>query len=315
MPKMLKLILTGFVLVILGGIIGWIGYANHGMQDLRWYHNKFIVPHNEQVEAKLADFDNIKIDSTSLIVDVIASKSVQTPKIEGLINDNGEFSHSVHDRTLTVKYITDDKYIGIGFGSVKTGHIKIYVPANAKFNTINAGVGEGWLNLDGITANTIKADSQVGDVEFTNVHTNKLSVTTSMGYVKFNDVHAQTTNVHGGDFVVNVGDLGRTKVSIDDYGAFILTGVKLNNLVARVGDNSVNFTNVTMTGVNTLVAGDGDIKIDGLKVDGLSAQTDDGTINVGGQAYSDNFVQNETAPNRLSITSDDGSVTINNLKK
>ncbi|KRM10865.1 DUF4097 family beta strand repeat-containing protein [Paucilactobacillus suebicus] len=285
-----KSLIVGLIITIIGAVIAVIGFSMGASMNITWNHG-FKVVHPYHNTQKLSKIKNIQLDVNDSNVYFkngdhyqvsFDGYSVNKPSIE---QSNGTLRISQHESDFS----------GISLSSMSNSKIVITVPEKNQLSSVNGEIeAADLITKDHLNVNNIDLQLDNGSVTSHGLTVNKggqLSV--QDGSINFNSANLTNINVN------------QSNGSQDTTGS-TLNGGKFTN-----ENGSQTFTNVTFNQSVTVNNQNGHVKLTSPNTQGYQLSTQNGSIDLFNTHYSTSANQNDSAANKVIISNENGSITVN----
>lgn len=291
MSKIGKILLTGFILLLCGGIIFAICLAASGW-DIRFLSN-VTVQEIEYTEAPNAHVTNITIDyeNTDILVYTQDAPSVRIVYPQSFYKNGEKATEVTITETENTLKITEKSINGWQFWNFTAPKTKLYLPADRTYS-LTLSTNNGNVTLDGTAYN----------VQVLNLETNNGNITVNSEVHSQTKITAETDN--GNVKIKQAIAVENIRLQSNNGKVTAENGVKANTLYIETnnGDLSImradgqNITLETNVGniTSTIVGQQADFTID--------ADTDVGTTNLHSQTL---------GAKKLTVKTDVGNITVN----
>jgi len=319
-----------------GLILSIIGLATGGNRTLYWDRTGLHTTGSgisSVTEHNLGSISNIHIDAGFSDIEFVRSDSFG---IE-LFGDNMEWVWTLEGDTLTITHYQSTRFmiLNIDFFSNQRNYAKIYLPENAKLDTVNLKTGSGNIeignfqvsnieiensfgniDLENITSDNLKVSSNSGRFTGTNINTRILNYNNSFGDGRFNSVHAQSLNAecNSGNITFTNCKFGEAIVTnkFGDITADNITSLR-SSIRATSGTIRLNGDFVGETIVHTDF---GDIRLTTEKERSeysYEFSVRFGSIRIDNERQSNQttIINTNASPNHIKLTSSSGDIRIN----
>lgn len=306
---MRKYFVTGFYLLIIGGLLLLGGFIMGGNRSVIWDHG-FKVAQRINETYPLSDFKNIYVEGSNTNVNIklgdrykihIDGDKSQAPK------------YKVKDGTLTVGI---KEHIGkIG---VEGEQVTITIPMNKTLDNVNLRLADSNIRISDVTidhlikstkdmdydSNLYLSDTTVNNLDKVNLYNATMGIKNS----KINNM-TLTASAHS-DVNVNNATITKSTISLDESDL----GIKQSNLdsMSALGTHSkVNLTKTTLMNKNRFrLYGPSKFVGSELTVDGMKLNLNKGVVRYFDKSYGTAYENKIDATNLLDVTGSKGSITI-----
>lgn len=253
MKKMTKvLLLLAFIFIVLGGIITAIGVFFGGHTAIGWDKEKhrFVTADDRYYvtgkKTKLDKFESIDIDLDAESVELIPSDDFY---IEYAVYsyDNSVVPYSINDKTLKIE-IKDKVFVfdlfDWGNKNKKESYIKIYYPEEMDFESLNANMDMGSLEIGGCNLEKVYINLDMGSFEASDCYLGKAEVDLDMGSMELNNVSLSKldANLDMGSAEITLLQDGKNDYGYDlevDMGSIEINGEDQGRKYKADGDNRI----------------------------------------------------------------------------
>jgi len=191
------------ILIAAGLILAIIGFSLGASRSLYIDRTGVHVSGNETTyisEHDLASFSNIVIDAGFIDVEFFSSNAYG---IE-ISSDNADLRWTVESDTLTVSLLRSSRVqiMSFDFSSSNRNYIRVLIPDDAIFDTVDARTSSGDIKIGDIKATSVEINSTTGNIIANNIVSLRANVQTTSGNIRLSgdffgntEVHARTGDV------------------------------------------------------------------------------------------------------------------------
>jgi len=309
---MRKYFVTGFYLLIIGGLLLLGGILMGANRSVVWDHG-FKVAQVKNETYPLSDFDNIYVEGRDTDINI---KFGDRYKIH-IDGDRSQApTYKVKDGTLTVT--GSNKKGRIGVDVLGREKVTITIPMNKTLDNVNLRTANSKIHISDVTINSLvktakdmdyDADMSLSDVtvhnadkinlynadmEMKNSNITNLSLTASA----HSEIDAENTTLKNANINLDQSNLDIESSNIDSMKAFVNHG-------------KVEFDKTTMMNKNLVrLFNTGRFTGEKLTVDGLKLNTDKGIVRYFGKSYGTSFENKTDAANLLDVKATKGTITV-----
>lgn len=314
---------VSLTLIVLGVILGGLGWWHHGGQAVAWDHEAHAlrVARSVSRHVKPAAYQNIEIVSP---VPVTVKPGNTNQVTVRYLKGTKTRPHVVVDGpTLKitggqVKAKTATLLGGkasVGAAVANPSGVLVTVPKDTQLDRVNVAAKSGSVSLQGIKANRVtvadsadltlqgltvakqlQVHSTTGDVWLDDVRAGQLAVQTLQGDIGLTNVQSASTN---------------TALSSTD-GDVSVAGVKLKTSTINAVKGDVRLTDNQVAGKLSVTTQSGDVRARIRRSTGVDIATVKGDVKVNDQSRSHKARWHTDATNQLGIKATSGDVTITN---
>lgn len=309
---MRKYFVTGFYLLVVGGILLLGGILMGANRSVIWNHG-FKVAQVKNETYPLDDFKNIYVEGRDANVSI---KFGDRYKIHVDGDRSQAPTYKVKDGTLTVLGSTKKGRIGVDvLGREK---ITITIPMNKTLDNVNLKTANSKISVSDVTINNLiktakdmdyDADLNLNDVTIHNV--DKLSLYNAELEMKnsnitnlsltgsaYSDVEAENTTLKNANVNLDQSNMDIKNSNIDSLKAFVNHGKVGISKTTLMNKNKVRlFSTGRFTGEE-------------LTVDGLKLNTDKGIVRYFDKSYGTSYENKTDETNLLDVKATKGTITI-----
>lgn len=322
-------IVSGIILAVLGISLG----AN--LQGLYWDKTGVHMIENKEIRITETDLQNVgSIDVDAGYSDVVFAEADKFGiDIHGY---DGKWDWDLKDGVLSVKRQDMSRISLFNFpGGTERNNIKIYLPKEAKLETVAIKAESGNVAIGGFTANNVQIDQAYGDIDLQSIVSDAMSIALSSGKCTGEDLNVQNItyqNSYGGGYFAAVnagsftadsesGDFELTNCIAEDvniansYGKITAEGLQSSQTKISADSGNIALSG-NFSGETAIKADYGDIKFttSNKKTDYVySILTSYGTVTLDGESLGMNtsIKSDGVSGNRLEIAASSGDIEIN----
>ncbi|MEG2339028.1 MAG: DUF4097 family beta strand repeat-containing protein [Clostridium sp.] len=278
-----KLLIGAVSLLVVGGVLAISGYfmgAKFSINDENFgFGNGIGISSGEKIkkEYKLEKFTDLEID-----IDMAKVKIKQGDGYGVEVSYNPKYSVISHEIKGNKLVVTEEGSVksGIDFGmNSANSYVTVTIPKGEELGAANINVSMGNLEVSNIKCKSIDAKLDMGKFIGDNIITDSIKCEASMGSVNINNINSKSSY-----FGVSMG-------SVDISGAFY-------------GKTEVN-ANQGSVEINTTL---------GVDQYSFDLNADMGSIEVNGKDIKGNFIKEVNSSNLIKVSTDMGSIDIENIK-
>lgn len=309
---MRKYFVTGFYLLVIGGILLLGGILMGANRSVIWDHG-FKVAQVKNETYPLDDFKNIYVEGRDANVSI---KFGDRYKIH-IDGDRSQApTYKVKDGTLTVLGSTRKGRVGVDvLGREK---ITITIPMNKTLDNVNLKTANSKISISDVTINNLiktakdmdyDADLELNDVTIHNV--DKLSLYNAELEMKnsnitnlsltgsaYSEVESENTTLKNANINLDQSNMDIESSNIDSLKAFVNHGKVEISKTTLMNKNKVRILNK------------GRFTGEKLTVDGLKLDTDKGIVRYFDKSYGTSFENKTDETNLLDVKATKGTITI-----
>lgn len=309
---MRKYFVTGFYLLIIGGVLLLGGFVMGANRSVVWDHG-FKVAQVKDETYPLSDFKNVYIESQDTNVNIKFGDRYKI-HVDGDKSQTPTFK--VKDDTLTV--IGNNKKSRIGVDVLGHETVTITIPMNKELDNVNVRAANGSVRINDITiknlvktakdmdydSNMYITDATINNIPKLNLYNAVLNLKNS----KINNITLVSTEKSN----INISNatISNASLNLDDSEL----SVKQSNLdsVKSMANHSRIYLNksVLMNNNKFHLYSKGSFHGKEITVDGVDLQTEKGLVQYFDKNYGDNYQSKADAANLLEVKSTTGSITI-----
>jgi len=309
---MRKYFVTGFYLLIIGGILLLGGLVMGGNRSVIWDHG-FKVAQKIDETYPLSDFQNIYIDGRDTNVSL---KFGDRYKIHIDGDKSQSPTYKVKDGTLTVS--GRERKGRVGVDTTGREQVTITIPMNKTLDNVNVRLADGTIRISDVTINhLIKTakdmdydsniylnDATVKNIDKLNLYNATLGIKNS----KINNmslIASAYSNVKA-----DTATIANSSVNLDES----TLSIKQSNLDSM--NSLANHSKITVA--KTTLMNKNDFRIfasskftgSSLTVDGLQLSTEKGIVRYFDKSYGTSYENKTDATNLLKVKATKGTITI-----
>lgn len=309
---MRKYFVTGFYLLVIGGILLLGGILMGANRSVIWDHG-FKVAQVKNETYPLDDFKNVYVEGRDANVSI---KFGDRYKIH-IDGDRSQApTYKVKDGTLTVLGSTRKGRVGVDvLGREK---ITITIPMNKTLDNVNLKTANSKISISDVTINNLiktakdmdyDADLELNDVTIHNV--DKLSLYNAELEMKnsnitnlsltgsaYSEVESENTTLKNANINLDQSNMDIESSNIDSLKAFVNHGKVEISKTTLMNKNKVRILNK------------GRFTGEKLTVDGLKLNTDKGIVRYFDKSYGTSFENKTDETNLLDVKATKGTITI-----
>ncbi|MCM3439276.1 DUF4097 family beta strand repeat-containing protein [Metabacillus halosaccharovorans] len=265
-------------------------------------------------EWVLEEFNNFEIDLTDAKLEVIPSDEYKL-EIESL--EGTKITHTVQDKTLTIKDGTS--HSGFTFamnfiGNIQKTMIKIYVPADKKFDNVSIANDFGDIMLDGMKTDKLTILSNDGDVDIKEIQAKDLAIQNNFGDTNASNVKTNklTIEINDGDAELNTFDISQEADLTNDFGEISLRDFTSHGTKIESSDGEI-YINGELLGKTNIESSFSDMMLELTNKEtelNYHIKNDFGDIVVNGEEFETKASNNVDTDDKITILSNDGDVEI-----
>ncbi|PMD68152.1 DUF4097 family beta strand repeat-containing protein [Companilactobacillus nuruki] len=310
---MRKYFVTGFYLLIIGGILLLGGIVMGANRSVVWDHG-FKVAQVKDETYPLSDFKNIYVESRDTNVNI---KFGDRYKIHVSGDKSQTPTYKVKNNTLTVNGGAKKGRIGVDV----LGHedVTITIPMNKKLDNVNIRAANGNVRISDVTIeNLIKtakdmdydSNMYITDATVNNVpKLNLYNAVLNLKNTKINNISLVSTEKSN----INVSNATVSNASFNlDDSELNIKQSNLDSVKSMSNHSKVYLSKSTLMNYNKFhLYSKGSFHGKELTVDGVNLKsTDKGLVQYFDKNYGDNYQNKADSSNSLEVKSTNGSITI-----
>lgn len=309
---MRKYFVTGFYLLIIGGLLLLGGIIMGANRSVVWDHG-FKVAQNVSETYPLSDFKNIYVEARYSNVNI---KLGDRYKIYISGDKSQAASYKVKDGTLTVTGKENRGRVGIDvFGRQQ---ITITIPMNKTLDNVNVRLADGSTHINDVTIDhlvkTAKDMDYDSNLYLTNATINNLdkinlyNATFDMNNSKVNNmslIAAAYSNIKSENSTITKSSLSMDESKLN------LKQSNLDSIKSLSNHSKIALSKSTLMNKNNFrIYSGGKFTGSGLTVDGLDLTTEKGIVRYFDKSYGTSYQDKVDADNLLKVKATKGSITI-----
>lgn len=309
---MRKYFVTGFYLLIIGGILLLGGFVMGANRSVVWDHG-FKVAQRVNETYPLSDFKNIYIEGRDTNVNLklgdrykvhITGDKSQSPK------------YKVKDGTLTISGKEQKNNIGVDV--MGREQITITIPMNKSLDNVNIRLANGNMHVNDVTidhmvktakdmdydANLYLDNATINNFDKINLY----NATLDMKNSKVNNMTLVASAYS--DVKSESSTLTNASVNLDESNLNIKQS-NIDSLKSMANHSKISISKTTLMNKNDLrLFGGGRFVGSALTVDGVSFSTEKGIVRYFDKSYGQNYENKTDATNLLEVRATKGAITI-----
>ncbi|MQS98478.1 DUF4097 family beta strand repeat-containing protein [Companilactobacillus halodurans] len=310
---MRKYFVTGFYLLIVGGILLLGGFLMGANRSVVWNHG-FKVAQNVDETYPLEKFDNIYLDGRSANVNVRFGDRYK-------IHVDGDKSqaptYKVKDGTLTVSANKQKNHIGVNvFGRES---VTITIPMNKSLDNISINLADSNIHINDVTVSHLMKTAKDLDYD-ANLYLNDVTIK-KLNKANFYNATFSTKNSKISDMTLSASDYSdfkadnttftRSNINLDESN-LSLQESNLDSMNALINHGKVAISKSTLMNQNKFkLFNSGRFSGSSIMVDGMKLSTDRGIVRYFGKNYGNNYQNKIDSTNLLDVkAADKGLITI-----
>ncbi|QIL49970.1 DUF4097 domain-containing protein [Weissella coleopterorum] len=333
MNKVIRSIISGFVLMGLGIVLMIFGSMNGGGSRVFWHHGNFWVPDEVKIHQQIKGVQNITIQGDTLDVLIQPDAKVQNGmSIEGNLTNQAGFKVSKDQNTLKLNYQNmKDNMPNFSDVLQDEDHLTIKVPQGTNLKKVKINVQSGNVELKQITAQKAhlkNVDGQIkilqgnlkavdlnnndGSTRLDGLKTQQIRIDTGAGNINLHQLKSDKTQVHidEADLVIQKSQLGQTLISIN-RGMTTIHQVTAQDLFAQSIYGNYNLQEINLKGASTVATQSGNINVNWQDNFGYRLVVQDqGKIKVKNVPYAKWYQTKFERVNRLTLTTYRGDIMV-----
>lgn len=309
------------ILTVLGAILMFIGWWNHGAKSVMWSNNPrgFRVVRHSRMAYQPGAYDRIVVDAQAPVT--IKSGDTNRVSVSYLDNAQGRPTATVSKGTLTVRGGKQTKrmshaMIGFDDDDYSNGGVLITVPRDKELTDITVKRENSGISLRDLRVKQVTLTS-TDDLSLMRLTIQKkLTVNAQDGDIWVNDVQAGQLNLtaDNGDVGISNSRLASTNNRVDaGDGDVRLSRSKLGGGRISASDGDIHLQDNRLSQVLTAYTDDGDIAAHIAQSAGAKVAVKDanmGDIKVKGRARHSGYWLHPNAKAQYKLTSADGDITV-----
>lgn len=309
---MRKYFVTGFYLLIIGGILLLGGIVMGANRSVVWDHG-FKVAQVKNETYPLSDFNNIYVESRDTNVNI---KFGDRYKIH-IDGDRSQApTYKVKDGTLTVTGSTQKDRIGVDV--LGNEDVTITIPMNKSLDNVSVRTSNGNVRINDVTINSLVKTAKDMDYD-SNMYLNNVTVNNADKINLYNAVLSiknskvnDLTLVASEHSEVKAENATLTKPSINlDESTLNIKESNVDSLKSYSNHSKVALAKTTLMNNNRFaIFNSGRFTGNQLTVDGLKLNTEDGIVRYFDKSYGQSYENKTDATNILDVKATKGSITI-----
>ncbi|MCV9886345.1 DUF4097 domain-containing protein [Metabacillus halosaccharovorans] len=306
-----------FAMIIIGILLAVIGLFSGTKFSIILTDNglKAIGKEDRQNEEwVLEEFNNIEVDLADAKLEVIPSDEYKL-EIESL--EGTKITHTDKNKTLKIKDDTSHSEFTFAMnfiGNIQKTMIKIYVPADKKFDNVSIANDFGDIMLDGMTTDKLTILSNDGDVDIKEIQAKDVAIQNDFGDTNASNVKTNklTIEINDGDAELNTLDIAQEANLTNDFGEISLRDFTSHGTEIESSDGEI-YINGQLLGKTNIESSFGDMKLELTNKEpelNYHVQNDFGDIVVNGEEFDTKATNNVDTDDKITILSNDGDVEI-----
>lgn len=309
---MRKYFVTGFYLIIIGGILLLGGFLTGANRSVVWDHG-FKVAKYVNETYPLSDFKNVYVETRDANVSIRLGDRYKI-KVDG---DKSQVpTYKVKGDTLTVT--GSQKKGRIGADVFGNNHVTITIPMNKTLDNVNLRIASGIIRINDVTINNLVKSAKDLDYDSSlyldNVTVNdakKMNFYNAVFTLKNSKINDMTllasshTNINAANTTITKANLSLDQTDLNIKKSNIDSMQTMgNHSVVTVGDSTL------MNNNKFRLYGSSKFTGKTLTVDGMRLSIDKGVVRYFDKSYGQSFENKTDAANLLDVKVDKGSIAI-----
>ena len=313
---MRKYFVTGFYLLIVGGLLLLGGFIMGGNKSVVWNHGFQVVTKVDTTDP-LNDFKNINLKGKDMDVSVRLGDRYK-------IRMTGDASslprHEQKGDTLTVTGQNQKNgTIGIGVDAINRARVTITVPMDKALDNVHIRVSNGYIRMNDITiknfvksvkdmdydSNIYMSDVTVDNVEKLNMYdTNLTLISTKLSNANI------VANAYSRVEATNTTFL-KSNINMDESD-LIVKESNLDTLKAMANHSKISISKTTMMNKNEFrMYSSGKFNAQDLTVEGMDLTSENGYVRYDDKKQGETYQIKPDAQNLLTVVTTKAPITIN----
>lgn len=309
---MRKYFVTGFYLLIIGGLLLLGGFIMGGNKSVTWEHGFKVVQRVDETYP-LDKFKNVYVEGNDANVNIRLGDRY---KVRINSEKSSAPTYKIKNDTLTV--MGQKKKGMIGVGVLENDNITITIPMNKSLNNVNLRVAGGDIKISDVTVNNLVKSAKDLDYD-SNLY---LTDATIKNIDKMNIYDAvfdiKNTKITNANLVANAhSDINATNATIlkshfnlDDSDLSIKHS-NLDTIKSLANHSKISVSKTTMMNRNEFkIFGSGHFNGSSLTVDGLNLTSNNGYVRYFDKKYGNSYQNRTDAKNLLVVQTNKAPITI-----
>ncbi|WP_334352317.1 DUF4097 family beta strand repeat-containing protein [Companilactobacillus sp. HBUAS56257] len=313
---MRKYFVTGFYLLIVGGLLLLGGFIMGGNKLVVWNHGFQVVTKIDQTDP-LNDFKNIYIEGKDMDVNIRLGDRY---KIRMAGDKSSLPTHEQHDDTLTVTGQTQKNgTVGVGVDAINRAHVTITVPMDKSLNNVHIRLSNGYIRMNDVTiedlvksvkdmdydSNIYMSDVTVNNVKKLNMYDTNLTLINT----KLNNANI-VANAYSRIEANNVTFL-KSNINMDESD-LIVKESNFDTLKAMANHSKISISKTTMMNKNEFrMYSSGRFNAKDLTVEGMNLTSENGYVRYNDKKQGETYQIKSDAQNLLTVVTTKAPITIN----
>ncbi|WP_334331790.1 DUF4097 family beta strand repeat-containing protein [Companilactobacillus sp. HBUAS59544] len=313
---MRKYFVTGFYLLIVGGLLLLGGFIMGGNKSVVWNHGFQVVTKIDQTDP-LNDFKNIYIEGKDMDVNIRLGDRY---KIRMAGDKSSLPTHEQHDDTLTVTGQTQKNgTVGVGVDAINRAHVTITVPMDKSLNNVHIRLSNGYIRMNDVTiedlvksvkdmdydSNIYMSDVTVNNVKKLNMYDTNLTLINT----KLNNANI-VANAYSRIEANNVTFL-KSNINMDESD-LIVKESNFDTLKAMANHSKISISKTTMMNKNEFrMYSSGRFNAKDLTVEGMNLTSENGYVRYNDKKQGETYQIKPDAQNLLTVVTTKAPITIN----
>ncbi len=235
MSKTVKWIIAATILIVTGGIIGFISFSMLGFDINRLSTVKYVTTTSEVGE----DFNNINIKTDRAEV-VFADSDDGKCRVVCFEEEERPHSVRVESDTLMISEAESRKFFWMPGIIPQKPEITVYLPAMEKAGSVIIETDTGDITLSELPADTIDISSDTGDIILSDLEADKVRLSSDTGDITLSALPAKDISLSSDTGHLTLLNLSCEKMELDtDTGDIALSSVITDSdlkIVSHTGD-------------------------------------------------------------------------------
>lgn len=309
---MRKYFVTGFYLLIIGGLLLLGGFLMGANRSVVWDHG-FKVAQVLDETYPLSDFKNIYVEGRDTNVNI---KFGDRYKIHIDGDKSQAPNYSVKDQTLTVTGGPQKGRIGVDV--LGNEEVTITIPMDKSLDDVNIRAANGNIHISDVTINNLVKsakdmdyDSNMYLTDTTINHINKLNLYNASLGIKNSKIHNMNLVASSySDISAKNSTITQSSFSMDESTLKIAQS-NLDSIKSLSNQSKVSLTKTTLMNKNKFhLYSKGKFTGKGVVVDGLNLRTEDGIVRYFDKSYGNTYQNKVDSTNLLDVKATKGTIEI-----
>lgn len=309
---MRKYFVTGFYLLIVGGLLLLGGFIMGGNKSVVWNHGFKIIQKIDETYP-LSNFKNVYVEGRNTNVTFRLGDRYKI-RIDG--EKNSEPTYKIKNNTLTVTGQERKNHVGVDL--LDDNNVTITIPMNQSLDNVNVRLAEGNIKINDVTidnfiksakdldydSNVYMSDATINNIEKMNLYDAKLTMKNSkisnanIVASAYSQITATNSTILKSSF-----NLDESKMNIKQSNLDTLKSLNNHSKISISKTTLMNHNDFRMFGAGHFIGS-------GLSVEGLDLTSEHGYVRYFDKKYGNSYQNKVDANNLLMIKTTKAPITI-----